>query len=662
MAPSLVDIKLLGAIQITSTDGHPLIPRSKKARAIVALLCLSPGGRCARSRIAATLWDRVPEAQARSSLRQALRELLTALGDCAADLIAIDREALVVNLRACRIDIQTLLRDECLPAGDDRSELSLLNPDYLLEDLTGISVAFDHWLVTEKMAYSLRLKDVLESKLKKATDAETTPQERLSIARQTLSFDPTHEGASRVAMRALLETGEIALALREFDRCRAALRSALDVEPSRETRTLYQVIRTSSICKDQLSETLADNARTLLSEKPSIAVLPFANLSGDPGQDYFADGMVEDIITALSRMRWLFVIARNSSFIYKKRPADVRDVGRELGVRYVLQGSVRSESGKVRLTGRLVDSTSGALIWADRFECTRDGLFALQDEVVTSVIGALSPRLEQAEIERAKRKPPNSLDAYDIFLRGMADWHHLSENGVDSALRLFAQSIEIDPGFSTPYGLSASCYLMRRANQWDADPAADAAETARLTRHILEFGRDDAIALSWAGHASAFVNGDLDTGRWLIDRGLTLNPNLAVAWQRSGWVRTYQGEPEIAIEHLSRALRLNPVDPLNFLAQTAMSFAQFMAGHHDEASAWAGLALQGHPNWSPALRIVAASCAHRGLIDEAKHATARLLKKSPALTISSLKRHHPLCRPADYARLADGLRLAGLPE
>jgi TolB-like protein len=316
-----------------------------------------------------------------------------------------------------------------------------------------------------------------------------------------------------------------------------------------------------------------------LPDKPSIAVLPFQNLSGDPTQDYFADGMVEDIITALSRMRWLFVIARNSTFTYKGRPIDVKQVGRELGVRYLLEGSVRRAANRVRITTQLVDATTGAHIWADRFDGTLDDIFDIQDKVATSVVGAIVRQLEQAEIERSRRKPTESLVAYDYYLRGMALFNQRTKEAVNEALRLFYRAIDLDPDFASAYGQAAWCYGWRKINGWMEDRGREIAETRRLGRRAAELGPDDAVALSRGGHALAFVVGDLNDAAAFIDRALVVNPSLAGAWYASGWLRVWLGEPDLAIAHLGHAMRLSPLDlqmvamrPPSCIRGTALQF------------------------------------------------------------------------------------------
>ena len=330
-----------------------------------------------------------------------------------------------------------------------------------------------------------------------------------------------------------------------------------------------------------------------LPDKPSLAALPFQNMSGDPEQEYFADGMVEDIITALSRFRSLFVIARNSSFTYKGRAVDVKQVGRELGVRYVLEGSVRKAANNVRITAQLVDTATGSHLWADRFDGALEDIFDLQDRVTASVVGAIAPKLEQAEIERAKRKPTESLDAYDYYLRGMANFHKATMEANDAALRLFYRAIELDPDFASAHGMAAWCYAWRKMNGWETDRVHAKTETARLARRAAALGTDDAVALCVGGFALGYNTGDrddtgdLDDGGAMTDQALVLNPNLATAWLLSGYLKALLGKHEMAIEHLTRAMRLSPLDPEVFVARLGLAAAHLFAGRYDEASSWA---------------------------------------------------------------------------
>ncbi len=401
-----------------------------------------------------------------------------------------------------------------------------------------------------------------------------------------------------------------------------------------------------------------------LPDKPSLAVLPFQNISGDPEQEYFADGIVEDIITALSHFKALFVIARNSSFTYKGRAVDVKQVGRELGVRYVLEGSVRKAANRVRISAQLADTATGAHLWADRFDGTLDDIFDLQDQVTESAVGAIAPAVEKAEIERAKRRPTESLDAYALYLRGLARvYKSFNRQANDEALRLFYGAIEFDPDFASAYSRAALCYAAAKAYGWISGSGNEIAEVTRLAQRAVELGRDDAMALAFGGWALAYVARDLERGAVFVDRALVLNSNLAEAWYCGGWVKNWLGEPKLAIERFTHAMRLSPLDPWIIDMQNGTAHAQFFLGRHDEAASWAAMALQDDPDFQPGLRISAASNAMAGRPEEAQKAVTRLRQLNPALRVSNLKDVlGPYRRAEDLSRYEEGLRQAGLPE
>ena len=395
-------------------------------------------------------------------------------------------------------------------------------------------------------------------------------------------------------------------------------------------------------------------------DKPSIAVLPFANLSRDPEQDYFSDGLVEDITTALSRNRAFMVVARNSSFTFKGKAIDIQQVGRELGVRYVLEGSVRRAGTRVRVTGQLIEAASGLHLWADRFDGDVVDIFDMQDRIVTRVVGAIAPRLEKAEIDRAKHVTTGDLAAYDLYLRGLAHWNRWTRQDNADALRYFYAAIEKDRDYSTPYGLAASCHFFAKVNSWQSD--VDEAEVARLVERAIEIGFDDPVALCWAGHVHAFFFKDVDRALSLIDRALELDTNLATAWQRSGWVRSYAGDAEGAITSLNKAILLDPLDPRVFLTQSAMAFAHFIAGRYDAAADWAASALRLKPGWHPALRIALAASGLRGRLNEADQALREYRRTDPRISITKICSFYPFRQDAHRQRLIAGLRKAGVPE
>jgi adenylate cyclase len=460
--------------------------------------------------------------------------------------------------------------------------------------------------------------------------------------------------------------GGISISRAVHDQVRDRINVCFDDKGEIALKNIARPVQVFAISGAEESKTTVSpesKAALALPDKPSIAVLPFTNMSGDPEQDYFADGMAEDIITALSHFKALFVIARNSSFTYKGRAVDVKQIGRELGVRYVLEGSVRKAANRVRITGQLVDTATGAHLWADRFDGGLDDIFDLQDQVTESVVGAIAPVVEKAEIERAKRKPTESLDAYALYLRGLARFYQYgSRQANGEALRLFNSAIELDPDFAAAYGRAAVCYVWAKSEGWISVTAKEIAEVTRLAQRAVELGKDDAVALAAAGWALVYVVRDLGAAG-LIDRALVLNSNLAEAWFYGGWVKTFLGEPEAGIERFARAMRLSPLDPRVPAMRSGTAFAHFLLGRYDEAASWAAMALQDRPDYLHGLRIQAASNAMAGRLDEAHQAVARLRQLNPALRVSDLKDvlSHYL-RAEDLSRYEEGLRQAGLPE
>jgi TolB-like protein/tetratricopeptide (TPR) repeat protein len=399
-----------------------------------------------------------------------------------------------------------------------------------------------------------------------------------------------------------------------------------------------------------------------LPEKPSIVVLPFQNMSGDPDQDYFADGVVEEIITALSWFQQLFVIARNSSFTYKGRAIDTRQVGRELGVRYLLEGSVRRAGQRVRIVVQLIEAASAIHLWADRFDGDLEDIFDLQDQVAASVVGAIAPKLENAEIRRAQRKPTGSLDAYDYYLQGLASFHQTTKASISEALGLFHRAIGLDPGYAAAYGMAAWCHVRQKGSRWVTVPGPEVAEAARLVSKALELGRDDAVALSSAGYALAYVVGDLEQGAAFLDQAVAINPNLAAALSLCGWPKLWLGQLDKSIALQARAMRLSPRDPQIFLMEAATAFAHLCAGRYQQASAWAGKAFNNQPNFIMPLAASAASDAHAGRHEQAHKTMSRIRQLDPTLRISNLREWTPFQHAGHAAVWAAGLRKAGLPE
>jgi len=460
-------------------------------------------------------------------------------------------------------------------------------------------------------------------------------------------------------LEALADPGSVFVSRTVYNHVRGKLKLGFDDLGDQQLKNIAEPVR---IYRVQSLNEARGHPMLTLPDKPSIAVLPFQNMSVDPEQEYFADGIVEEIITALSRMRWLFVIARNSSFTYKGRAVGVKQIARELGVRYLLEGSVRKAGNKIRITGQLIDCATSAHLWADRFEGALGDIFDLQDQVTASVVGAIAPKLEQAEIERSRRKPTESLDAYDYYLRGMAAFNRWTPEGNIEALSMFQRAIELDPQFASAYGFAVRCYNQRKANGWPSDRRQDALEVAKLAQRAAELGKDDAVALALAGIGLVWVVGDLEQGAALIERALTLNPNWAWAWLFSGWTQMWLGEPEVAIERLVRAMRLSPQESQMFGMEAAMAWAHFFAGRYQEAMSWAEKAVREQSNYFPALSILAGSCSMAGREAEARSTLESLRRLDPDLRISTLGEAFPIRRPEHFARFAQALQKAGLPD
>jgi adenylate cyclase len=396
-----------------------------------------------------------------------------------------------------------------------------------------------------------------------------------------------------------------------------------------------------------------------LPDKPSIAVLPFQNMSGDPEQEYFADGMVEEIITALSRFKWLFVIARNSSFTFKSKAVDIKEVGRRLGVRYVLEGSVRKAAGKVRITGQLIDAVTGAHIWAERFERDLTDVFALQDEVTVAVISAIQPKLLQTEIEIATRRRPENLSAYDYYLRALPQYYLTTREGLAEAIRLAHRALEPDPRFGLAAALAGFCHCLNVLWDYAINPQFEREEAKLLLRLALDLDDSDPEILARVALISVFMVGDAESEIEMADRAVALNPNSYVAWHARGWVYRNAGLPEEAVRSFERAVRMSPVDPELHQSLVGMGYALIELRRFDEAVAAGKKAARQNTSYPATYRCLASAFAHLGRDAEARGAAARVLEVDPAFTISGW-----IVRigQSNTTLMREGLRKAGLPE
>jgi TolB-like protein/class 3 adenylate cyclase len=436
-------------------------------------------------------------------------------------------------------------------------------------------------------------------------------------------------------------------------------------EPMRAWRTRIEVVLspagqvTPGQVKPELAKPSAEVPRALpLPDKPSIAVLPFQNMSGDVEQEYFADGMAEDIITALSRFKSLFVIARNSSFTFKGKAVDIKQVGRDLGVRYVLEGSVRKAGNRVRITGQLIEATTGRHLWADKFDGALEDVFALQDQVTTSVVGLIAPTLELAEIERARQKPTDRLDSYDFYLRGMA---LVNKRKFSEARVFFRKAFEQDPEYGAAYAMAASTLMFEQANSGVPLAAEARTDAVRLAHLASRFASDDAFALARSAHVLTYLGHEYDRGTSMVEQAIALNPNLAIAWYGRGWVSLMCGEAERSIESFDRMIRLSPLDGLRVSAWTGSSFALYQLHRYQEGCAAAMKSIQVVKD-AHSLGAYVVNAVRGGQAAEAREAVAQLLKLQPDFRASHARDAFPIRFPDERERIVSALREAGLPE
>ncbi len=451
-------------------------------------------------------------------------------------------------------------------------------------------------------------------------------------------------------LQTLAEPGTICVSQRIHEDTAGKVDVIFEDMGERELKNIARRVHTYRIRCDAVPE--KESSTLALPDKPSIAVLPFQNMSGDPEQEYFADGMVEEIITALSRIRWLFVIARNSSFTYKGRAVDVKQVGHELGVRYVLEGSIRRAAKRVRITGQLIDAISGAHLWANHFDGPLEAVFELQDDVATSVAGAIEPTLQAAEIRRSIHRPTADVTAYDLFLRARAEAMSWEKLRLLLALNLLEQALEFDPHYASALALAAVCHQNLHLNGWGEDQERERQQSVDFARRALRVASDDTYALSETAFVIGYFERDINLAIVLIDRALELNPSFAIGWLRSGWIRLWAGQTDIGIEHFQKSLRLNPLRQAPALM--GIGVGHFFAHHLDRAAEMLLLSLEENPSWAPCYRFLASCYAHLGRLDDARNLVKRLRDISPVVVPDAA--HWRITEQREF--YLEGLRLA----
>jgi adenylate cyclase len=494
-----------------------------------------------------------------------------------------------------------------------------------------------------------------------AIEPERRMQFRVGINIGDVVYDETRIYGDGINVAARLEgiadPGGICISGKVYDEIIGRLDLACQDMGEQQLKNIARPVRAYQV---RVNSTAGAEAPTLaLPDKPSIAVLPFQNMSGDPEQEYFADGMVEDITTGLSRIKWLFVIARNSSFAYKGKTIDVKQVGRELGVRYVLEGSVRKAADRIRISGQLIDAATGAHVWAERYDRKSDDIFALQDEITLSVVGAIEPSLRLAEVERVKRKRPDSLDAYDLVLQVQPEVYKRMPEHAIKALTVLERALALDPTYALAHAYVAECHhtLFLRGGLSEENRTA----SIRHAETAIAHGQDDATTLALAGFVIGMDKHDRATAFDAFDAALAVSPSSALTYILGSVILAWGGEGERAIEWAERGLRLSPFDPWRSGAFLSFAVGHFHAGRFEEAVAAARKSIQFSPGFSISPMLLAAALARLGRLEEAKAAAARCLQLQPGFRYSRFFAGLG-CTPALAASLGDALRTTGLPE
>ena len=663
--PPKFQLRLLGRFELRGPDGSIELTGKKLAALLGFLACTAPQAH-SRDKLMALLWGSHFDAQARQNLRQALTRLRRVLGE---DAIIANGDAVALRPGVIACDVA---RFEALLADGSRDALTHAVDLYrgrLLDDIAIPEEAWTEWIETERQ----RLEGLALDAMVKLSEQELergNHESALGAASRALAIVGHREDAHRLAMRALAAGGRRADALKHYEDLAALLKRELAVEPDPATKALAAELRRPLAVQ---SASLAESEPHIVPEtspvalplpdRPSIAVLPFANMSGDPEQEYFADGMVDDILMALSRVRWLFVIARQSSFIYKIRVADVQQIGRELGVRYVVEGSVRKSGNRVRIVAQLIETETGAHIWADRYGGDLRDVFALQDEITGRIVSAVELTVQAAEIRRARDKPTYSLTAYDLYLRALPAYFGQTEVDYKRAQVLLGKALGGDPAYAEVLGTLTDSVAGGTLQGWQESWTSGVDEACRLAGRALAAGPDNSTCVASAAFTYGVLSYRFDEAFELANRALMLHPNSLLVRNRAASVYAVCGESDEAIAQCEAACRMNPLDSRKAATATfsILSCALYLARRFEESIRAGKRALVFAPQNNTARKYVATSLAQLGRSDEARAEIAELLKHQPDASLT-LFRQHGFQHKWMHELHMEGLRKAGLPE
>ena len=659
-----VRIHLLGALRAISYLGEDLVPRGRKARAILGYLCLHAGQRVPRAKIAALLWDRVPDHQARASLRQSLRELLLAFGSLADEILETDAEMVRLNQRVCWVDSAAILAGPH-PANLLRTDLAALCEGELLEDLNGISEAFDEWLLMERARFATEITGVFDEELHQIAKADVPAERRAGLARRIIACDPTHEGASRILMTALADLGEKAQALREFERCRMAMRSRLEVEPSAESRALYDRLR-SAPARQKIEPGLGSPnhaeprpgaaASAPAASRLRIGVIPFQAAGTDNAQLAFS--LSQEIASALARFRWFDVVAALTPQAQIGQWDE--DFLRGKGWHYAVEGNLISGADKVSISIRLLDIGQDIRpVWSDRFELATDMMDQLHDRVVAPVVARIDPAILFIEGQQAA---PRRSGATSLVLQALPLFFAMQRGPFERAGELLSEALRIDPENAKAAAWKAFWYGFHTGQGWADDPQASLEKAQELAFRAIRNDPENAEAYAICGHMCAFFEKDFELAQHYFRTALRLNPNITFAWAMSAATCNYVGDSDSALQHLERYTALSSFDPNAYFGDTIYTTTHVLKGNYEAAYRYGKRAVRACPNFSNGYKHLLAALGHLGRRDEAAPYVQKLLALEPHFTIEHFIRTYPLARQEDRENYARGLELAGVPK
>lgn len=660
---SAVRIHLLGALRAISYLGEDLVPRGRKARAILGYLCLHAGQRVPRAKIASLLWDRVPDHQARASLRQSLRELLLAFGPLADEILETDAEMVRLNQRVCWVDSAAILAGPH-PANLLRTDLAALCEGELLEDLNGISEAFDEWLLMERARFATEITGVFDEELHQIAQADVPAERRAGLARRIIACDPTHEGASRILMTALSDLGEKAQALREFERCRMAMRSRLEVEPSAESRALYDRLRSATArqsepgvsCPNHIEPRPSTATPAPAASRLRIGVIPFQAAGMDNAQLAFS--LSQEIASALARFRWFDVVSALTPQPQLARWDEA--FLRAKGWHYAVEGNLISGAEKVSISIRLLDIGQDIRpVWSDRFEVASHMMDQLYDRVVAPVVARIDPVILFIEGQEAVQRRSG---ATGLVLQALPLLLLLKRDRFGKAGELLDEALREDPKNAKAAAWKALWHVIHIGQGWAPEPAEDRQKAQELAFRAVKNDPESAEAHAVCGHICAFLEKDLDSAVHYFDVAFRLNPNIAFIWAMSAATYCYLGQPDVALKNLARYKYLASLDPTAHFWDSVFTTAYNLKGDFEQAYRHGRRFVRENPDFSNGYKPLIAALGHLGRRDEAAPYVQKLLALEPHFTIEHFIRTYPLARQEDRENYARGLELAGVPK